>query len=166
MTTNTTSPDEILNAAQSLRWEVGVDFHEKLMETMYTDAAQIADRAVTRPEEKPRFDFDRKLDQILTSRVWGFPLMLLLLMIVFWLTISGANVPSSMLATLFLDTIHPWLKGLAAAINMPWWLDGLLIDGMYLATGWVISVMLPPMAIFFPLFTLLEDFGYLPRDAV
>jgi len=165
MTTNTTSPDEILNAAQSLRWEVGVDFHEKLMETMYTDAAQIADRAVTRPEEKPRFDFDRKLDQILTSRVWGFPLMLLLLMIVFWLTISGANVPSSMLATLFLDTIHPWLKGLAAAINMPWWLDGLLIDGMYLATGWVISVMLPPMAIFFPLFTLLEDFGYLPRVA-
>ncbi len=165
MTTRTTSPQEILNTAQSLRWEVGVDFHEKLMESIYTDATQIADRAVTRPEQKPRFDFDRTLDKILTSRVWGFPLMLILLMIVFWLTISGANVPSSMLATLLLDTIHPFLKTLAASIGMLWWLDGFLIDGMYLATAWVISVMLPPMAIFFPLFTLLEDFGYLPRVA-
>ena len=162
---NTISPEDILNNAQSLRWEVGGDFHEHLMESIYTDAAKIADRAVTRPEEKPRFDFDRTLDKILTSRVWGFPLMLLLLMVVFWLTISGANVPSSMLATLLLDTIHPFLKNLAASIGMPWWLDGFLIDGMYLATAWVISVMLPPMAIFFPLFTLLEDFGYLPRVA-
>jgi ferrous iron transport protein B len=64
-----------------------------------------------------------------------------------------------------LDTVHPWLKALSAAIGLPWWLDGLLIDGMYLATAWVVSVMLPPMAIFFPLFTLLEDFGYLPRVA-
>jgi ferrous iron transport protein B len=165
MTINTTSPEDILSKAQSLRWDVGVDFHEKLMESIYTDATQIADRAVTRPEHKPRFDFDRTLDKILTSRVWGFPLMLILLMIVFWLTISGANVPSSMLATLLLDTIHPFLKGLAASIGMPWWLDGFLFDGMYLATAWVISVMLPPMAIFFPLFTLLEDFGYLPRVA-
>jgi ferrous iron transport protein B len=70
-----------------------------------------------------------------------------------------------MLASLFLETIHPVLKTAAAAVGMPWWLDGLLIDGMYLATAWVVSVMLPPMAIFFPLFTLLEDFGYLPRVA-
>ena len=165
MTTNTISPEEILSHAQSLRWEVGADFHEKLMETIYTNAAQIADRAVTRADEKPRFDFDRTLDRVLTSRVWGFPIMILLLMLVFWLTISGANVPSSMLATLLLDTIHPILKNFAAIIGMPWWLDGLLIDGMYLATAWVVSVMLPPMAIFFPLFTLLEDFGYLPRVA-
>jgi ferrous iron transport protein B len=86
-------------------------------------------------------------------------------MVVFWLTISGANVPSSLLGKLLLDTVHPFLKNLAANIGMPWWLDGFLIDGMYLATAWVISVMLPPMAIFFPLFTLLEDFGYLPRVA-
>ena len=165
MTQNTTSSEEILKSAQTLRWEVGVDFHEKLMESIYTDAAQIADRAVTRPEGKPRFDFDRTLDKILTSRVWGFPLMLLLLMVVFWLTISGANAPSSFLAMILLDTVHPFLKGLAANIGMPWWLDGLLLDGMYLATAWVVSVMLPPMAIFFPLFTLLEDFGYLPRVA-
>jgi ferrous iron transport protein B len=91
--------------------------------------------------------------------------MLLLLTIVFWLTIAGANVPSSMLATLLLDTVHPFLKGLSANLGIPWWVDGLLLDGIYLATAWVISVMLPPMAIFFPLFTLLEDFGYLPRVA-
>ncbi len=161
----TSSPEEILATAQALRWEVGVDFHEKLMESLYTDAAQIADRAVTRPDGRQRFDFDRSLDRILTSRVWGFPLMMLLLMLVFWLTISGANVPSAFLANILLDTIHPWLKGLAANIGTPWWLSGFLLDGMYLATAWVISVMLPPMAIFFPLFTLLEDFGYLPRVA-
>ena len=91
--------------------------------------------------------------------------MLLMLTLVFWLTIAGANVPSSLLATLLLDTVHPILKDLAATLGIPWWIDGLLIDGMYLATAWVIAVMLPPMAIFFPLFTLLEDFGYLPRVA-
>jgi ferrous iron transport protein B len=159
------SAEDILASAQSLRWDVGGDFHEHLMEAIYTDAARIADRAVTRPEEKPRFDFDRTLDRILTSRLWGFPVMILLLTAVFWLTIAGANLPSSMLATLLLDTIHPFLKELSATIGIPWWIDGLLIDGMYLATAWVIAVMLPPMAIFFPLFTLLEDFGYLPRVA-
>ena len=165
MSKESSTPEEVLKYAQALRWEVGIDFHEHLMESIYADAAKIADRAVTRPEGKPRFDFDRTLDRILTSRVWGFPLMLLLLMVVFWLTISGANYPSSLLATLFLDIIHPFLKNLAENIGMPWWLDGFLLDGMYLATAWVISVMLPPMAIFFPLFTLLEDFGYLPRVA-
>jgi ferrous iron transport protein B len=91
--------------------------------------------------------------------------MFLLFTTVFWLTISGANVPSGWLAVLLLDMLHPILKAGAAAISLPWWLDGLLIDGVYLATAWVISVMLPPMAIFFPLFTMLEDFGYLPRVA-
>jgi len=159
------SPDEILATAQTLRWEIGGDFHEHVMEAIYTDATRIADRAVTRPDEKPRFDVERSLDRILTSRIWGFPLMVLLLAVVFWLTIAGANVPSSWLSWLLLDTVHPFLKGLAATIGLPWWLDGLLIDGMYLATAWVVAVMLPPMAIFFPLFTLLEDFGYLPRVA-
>jgi ferrous iron transport protein B len=156
---------DLLNSADAMRWQIGQDFHEQLMEDIYTNAAQLADRAVTRPDEQPRFDLDRTIDRIVTSRLWGFPLMILLFTIVFWLTISGANVPSGMLATFFLDWLHPLLKTGAAAINMPWWLDGFLIDGMYLATAWVISVMLPPMAIFFPLFTLLEDFGYLPRVA-
>ncbi len=159
------SPDDILATAQELRWEIGQDYHERLMEAIYTDASRIADRAVTRPGEKERFDLDRMIDRIVTSRRWGFPLMIALLAVVFWLTISGANVPSQMLATLLLDTVHPFLTAQAAALGTPWWLSGFLLDGVYLATAWVISVMLPPMAIFFPLFTLLEDFGYLPRVA-
>jgi ferrous iron transport protein B len=147
------SADDVLKTADSLRWQIGRNFHEQLMEDIYTDAAQLADRAVTRPGEKPRFDLDRTIDRIVTSRVWGFPLMILLFTLVFWITISGANVPSGWLATLLLDMGHPFLKGISASIGIPWWLDGLLIDGMYLATAWVISVMLPPMAIFFPLFT-------------
>jgi ferrous iron transport protein B len=156
--------DDLLATAQALRWEVG-DFHEQLAEAIYTEAARLADRAVTRPGQPERFDFEHKLDRILTSRVWGFPLMLALLAVVFWITITGANIPSQMLSTLLLDKIYPILKDIAAALSVPWWLSGLLIDGVYLTTAWVISVMLPPMAIFFPLFTLLEDFGYLPRVA-
>ncbi|MCP3962027.1 MAG: ferrous iron transport protein B [bacterium] len=160
-----TAGREILTTASRLRWKVGPHFHQSLMEGIYTEAARFADRAVTRADEKPRFDLDRTMDRLVTSRVWGFPLMLALLTVVFWLTIAGANVPSAMLASFLIDTVHPFLKGVAAAIHLPWWLDGLLIDGIYLATAWVVSVMLPPMAIFFPLFTLLEDFGYLPRVA-
>lgn len=157
--------EKILQTARELRWDIGGDFHEKIMEALYTDATRIADRAVTYPDEKPRFDLDRTIDRLVTSRIWGFPLMILMLTLVFWLTISGANVPSRLLSSLLIDTVHPLLKAGAASIGIPWWLDGLLIDGAYLATAWVVSVMLPPMAIFFPLFTLLEDFGYLPRVA-
>jgi ferrous iron transport protein B len=157
--------DRIFSVLSQLRWQVGRDFHQTVVETVYTEAARIADRAVTRSGERPRFDLDRTIDRWVTSRIFGFPLMIAMLTVVFWLTIAGANVPSGMLATLLIDNFHPMLKNAAAAIGMPWWLDGLLIDGMYLATAWVISVMLPPMAIFFPLFTLLEDFGYLPRVA-
>jgi ferrous iron transport protein B len=157
--------EKLITDAQALRWEVGANIHEQLVEALYTDAAHIADRAVTRPDQPSRFDMDRTIDRLVTSRIWGFPIMLLLFTLVFWLTIAGANVPSGWLATILLDTVYPALKSGAAAIGMPWWLDGFLLDGMYLATAWVISVMLPPMAIFFPLFTLLEDFGYLPRLA-
>ena len=156
--------DDILGTAQALRWEID-DFHEKLTETLYAEAARIADRAVTRPGYTPGFDLDRAIDRIVTSRVWSFPVMMLLLTIVFWITISGANVPSEMLSSLLIGKVYPALHQIAAGIGLPWWLSGVLIDGMYLATAWVVSVMLPPMAIFFPLFTLLEDFGYLPRVA-
>lgn len=160
-----TNYEKILKTAQDLRWDVGGDFHEKIMETLYTDATRLADRAVIYPAEKPRFDLDRTIDRLVTSRIWGFPLMILLLTLVFWLTISGANVPSALLFDLLIGTVHPFLKGVFASIGIPWWLDGVLLDGAYMATAWVVSVMLPPMAIFFPLFTLLEDFGYLPRVA-
>jgi ferrous iron transport protein B len=157
---------DVLETARRLRRELGGDdLHQQIVEAIYTDATRLADRAVTRPGETPRFTLDRTIDRIVTSRLWGFPLMLLLFTLVFWITIAGANVPSGWLAWLLLDTGHPWLKELSAAAGLPWWLDGLLLDGMYLATAWVIAVMLPPMAIFFPLFTLLEDFGYLPRVA-
>jgi len=165
MTTDNLTSTDILKTAESLRWQIGRDFHDRLMEDIYTDAARLADRAVTRPDEKPRFDLDRTIDRIVTSRTWGFPMMILLFTIVFWITIVGANYPSQFLSSILIDKAVPFLHGIADAINLPWWISGLLIDGMYLATAWVVSVMLPPMAIFFPLFTLLEDFGYLPRVA-
>ena len=163
--TSNSAATEILTTADKLRWQIGQEFHERLMEDIYTDAARIAERAITRPDEKPGFDLDRTIDRLVTSRVWGFPLMILLFALVFWITIIGANYPSALIANFLIGTIYPILHEVAAAIGMPWWLSGLLIDGVYLASAWVFSVMLPPMAIFFPLFTLLEDFGYLPRVA-
>ena len=155
----------VLDAATRLRWELPADFQDIVTARSYARAEAVASHAQKKGLVKAAFTFDRKLDQLLTSRLLGFPLMLLILGVVFWLTIEGANVPSSMLATLLVDQGHTWLKALSAAAGLPWWLDGFMLDGVYLATAWVISVMLPPMAIFFPLFTLLEDFGYLPRVA-
>ena len=157
--------DQIINLAKELRWKIGEDFHDDLAEGIYADASKIASTAVHYPNEHKNLTFDAKLDKIITSKRWGFPLMFLILAVVLWLTIVGANYPSAMLADLFLDKIHPFLKNGANNIGMPWWLSGFLIDGVYLSVAWVVSVMLPPMAIFFPLFTLLEDFGYLPRVA-
>ena len=159
------SIQNIIKLSDELRWQIGDDFHDNLTEGIYADASQIVEKAVHSSDKKRNLRFDAKLDKILTSKSLGFPLMFLILGFVLWITIIGANYPSSMLATLLLDTVHPGLKSLASAIGMPWWLDGFLIDGVYLALAWVIAVMLPPMAIFFPLFTLLEDFGYLPRVA-
>jgi len=155
--------EAILSTANNLRWEIGENFHDTLMESIYSNASTIVKRAVTLPEEKSSANWEKTLDRILTSRYTGFPIMFILLGVVFWLTIQGANVPSGMIASFLIDTIHPILKSFASSIGLPFWLDGVLIDGAYLAMAWVISVMLPPMAIFFPLFTLLEDFGYLPR---
>ncbi len=155
----------LLQSAEHLRWEIGRDYHELLMDAIYTDAASIADRAVRPADQKPRFDVDRTIDRIVTHRIWGFPVMLALFAFVFWLTISGANIPSQFLSYVLLDKLYPLLQNIAAWLHFPWWLSGLLINGMYLSTAWVVSVMLPPMAIFFPLFTILEDFGYLPRVA-
>ena len=156
---------QLLASATSLRWELGGDLHEQLVEAIYTDASRIADRAVTRPGSKQRFDIDRAIDRVVTSRIWGFPIMLLMLAVVIWITVTLANIPSGILFTLLIETIYPFLKEVATTIGLAWWIEGILIDGVYLATAWVVSVMLPPMAIFFPLFTLLEDFGYLPRVA-
>ena len=107
---------------------------------------------------------DRRLDRILTSRRTGIPVMLALLALVLWLTIAGANIPSSLLSQ-GLFWIQDRLTDLFTYLHAPDWLHGALVLGVYRTLAWVVSVMLPPMAIFFPLFTLLEDFGYLPRVA-
>ncbi len=155
---------DVVNHAAALRLEVG-DFHEQLVEATYAEAADIADSVVTRPDRPAGLSLDQRIDRLVTSRVWGFPIMIALFALVFWITIVGANFPSAVLMELLIGRIYPALHGMANAVGLPAWLSGLLIDGMYLATAWVVSVMLPPMAIFFPLFTLLEDFGYLPRVA-
>ena len=107
---------------------------------------------------------DRKIDRVVTSRLWGYPLMIALLALVFYLTISGANVPSQWLSK-GLFRLEAVLSALLLRLGAPTWLRGLLVDGAFRTLAWVVSVMLPPMAIFFPLFTLLEDSGYLPRIA-
>ena len=159
------SIEKIIALSSDLRWQIGDDFHDNLAEGIYADASEIAKNSVISNNKKKRFRLDTKIDKIVTSKTWGFPIMFLILGVILCITIEGANYPSSMLANLLLNNFHPILKTLAASIGMPWWLDGFLIDGVYLAVAWVIAVMLPPMAIFFPLFTLLEDFGYLPRVA-
>ena len=105
-----------------------------------------------------------RADRIATGPVTGTLLMLLLLLFLFWLSISGANYPSRLLSAGF-DWLEIRLAALAGALHAPDWLRSLLISGIYRVSSWVVAVMLPPMAIFFPLFTLLEDLGYLPRVA-
>ncbi len=158
-------PNDLLNTAANLRAQAGDAYHDRLMESIYTDASQIADSSVSRDDKKARLTFDRTLDRALTHPIGGFVVMGLMFFGVFWLTITGANVPSSILSDLLLNTGYNALQSLATSLATPAWLSGFLIDGVYLATAWVVAVMLPPMAIFFPLFTLLEDFGYLPRVA-
>lgn len=161
----TLTNDHLLEEAEELRWKVPADFHERMVEAIYAESARITDRCVEKPGTSARLAFQAKMDKLLTGKWTGLPMLAIIFSIVLWLTIVGTNVPSGMLAELLLDKGHPWLKGIGEILGMPWWLSGLLIDGVYLSTAWVISVMLPPMAIFFPLFTLLEDLGYLPRVA-
>ena len=115
-------------------------------------------------EDKNYSEKDRKIDKILTSKKFGIPIMILFLAIIFWITIIGANYPSELLF-MFFGWIQEKLIHFATYINCPQWISDMLILGVYQTLTWVISVMLPPMAIFFPLFTFLEDLGYLPRIA-
>lgn len=125
----------------------------------------LAERYAAQVVRSRRVDRQRrqqKLDRLLTSKSTGIPLMLLLFGLVVWLTVAGANGPSALLTALFArigEALEGWLA------PAPAWLRGILLDGVYRVTAWVVAVMLPPMAIFFPLFTLLEDLGYLPRVA-
>ncbi|MBQ8338150.1 MAG: ferrous iron transport protein B [Oscillospiraceae bacterium] len=135
---------------------------EDLIVSAITRAGEMVCEGVVNKEEY--HSLDRKVDRVLTGKIFAYPVMLLLLVFVFWLTIVGANYPSQLLSEAFF-----WgqerLSELFAYMNAPDWLHGALVLGVYRTLAWVVAVMLPPMAIFFPLFTLLEDLGYLPRIA-
>lgn len=134
-----------------------------LTKTNYDYAKSISDEVIT-IAEKNKLDRDEKIDKIVSSKVFGIPLMLLLLCSILWITIEGANIPSQLLSN-FLFSFEPKIYNLLNTIHFPLLLNEMLTYGMYRTLAWVVSVMLPPMAIFFPLFTLLEDLGYLPRVA-
>lgn len=131
--------------------------------SIFENCASICRKVCTYHNWNPRRR-DTKIDRIVTSKCFGIPIMLFFLGIIFWLTIVGANYPSQWLSSFFTFLHAPLLQALQF-IHSPAWLTSMLMDGVYTTVTWIISVMLPPMAIFFPLFTLLEDFGYLPRIA-
>lgn len=136
---------------------------ENIIRIIYRKAGQICQKCVVRGENQKEV---RRLraDRILTSKAAGIPLMIALLIGIFYLTMVGANYPSGLLAD-GLFWLQDQLYMLCKALALPWWIRDPLVLGVYRTLAWVVSVMLPPMAIFFPLFTLLEDVGYLPRVA-
>ncbi len=136
---------------------------DQMVATVVKTAEQLCRGVVTR--QRSEYDAaDKRIDRLLTGRRFGYPLMLALLATVFWLTIRVANVPSQWLSTA-LFWVQDRLSDLFYLLGAPEWLHGAVVLGAYRVLAWVVSVMLPPMAIFFPLFTLLEDVGYLPRIA-
>ncbi len=156
-------PREVLSKADLLQRRLGADLRDRLVDSIYTDAGDLSRRFVTVSRDR-RTDYDRALDRIITSRIFGLPLMFLGLAAIFWVTVAGANVPSSLLANA-LFKVEELGASAFDAIGMPWWLTGFIWHGTFKGLAWVIAVMLPPMAIFFPLFTFFEDLGYLPRVA-
>ena len=139
------------------------NFKDKIVSNIMQKAEDVRNEVCTFQNE----DYgkkDRKIDKILTSKRFGIPIMILFLGIIFWITIIGANYPSELLFSVF-NWLQDKLMHFANYLNWPLWLSDMLINGVYQTLTWIIAVMLPPMAIFFPLFTILEDLGYLPRIA-
>lgn len=125
---------------------------------------EICSKVISKNKKSQVVSRNRKLDKILTSKITGIPIMLLLFGLLFWITAVGANYPSEWLSSLF-AVFKENLYTLFEYFKMPEFFTGLIIDGVYTTLTWVVSVMLPPMAIFFPLFSIIEDSGYLPRIA-
>lgn len=142
--------------------EANKSIEDQIVESIIKKAENISNRVVNSNEEYNKTQ--RKIDKILVSKKTGIPIMILTLLIILWITITLANYPSDLLARLF-GMGEDFLRDVFGKVNLPSWVGGLIIDGVYTTLAWVISVMLPPMAIFFPMFTLLEDSGYLPRIA-
>lgn len=165
---NDYTENNILDELNNIKSQIPNNFDKSKIrshftKTNYDYAKIIADEVVTITDKKA-MDRDEKIDRIVSSKIFGIPLMLLLLCGILWITIEGANVPSGILSDA-LFSIEPKIFDLLNNIGLPLWLNEMLTYGMYRTLAWVVSVMLPPMAIFFPLFTLLEDLGYLPRVA-
>ncbi|MEG0274441.1 MAG: ferrous iron transport protein B [Longicatena sp.] len=139
------------------------NYEEIVVRAIHNKAKDISNECIIFNNDRYQ-ERDLKIDRILTSKRSGFLWMIVLLCVIFWITISGANIPSAMLSTMF-GHFEDWLHMVFTQMNVSTPIQGFVVDGVVKTCGWVISVMLPPMAIFFPLFTLLEDFGYLPRIA-
>lgn len=154
---------DLVEAAREARSTVPGDVRDLMVTRIYEVAEDICQRTVRRPT-RPAPDWDTRLDDVVTSRLLGYPIMTALLGVVFWITLVAANIPSRLLgAALFWGQDR--LLRLFAQVGAPPWLTGVTVMGAYRALAWVVSVMLPPVAIFFPCFALLEDLGYLPRVA-
>ncbi len=165
---NDISPDidDTLSEACDILYEAdmtGDNFTDAVATAVVSEAQRVCDKVVVYRTDNADVR-DRRIDKILTGRLTAFPIMILLLAIVFWLTISGANVLSEVLSDI-LFYCEDVFRDALLWLNLPSWLVSMLTDGAYRTLAWVVSVMLPPMAIFFPFFTLLEDVGYLPRIA-
>ncbi len=156
------SETNIIIAKQELK-NLKEDFTTSIVSAIMKESEEICKKVIILKNSNYN-ERDRKIDKILTSKIFGIPIMLLFLGIIFWLTITGANYPSEILSNFF-TAIENKLINLCMEWNVPEWVSGVFIAGMFRTATWVISVMLPPMAIFFPLFVLLEDLGYLPRIA-
>ena len=158
---------QVVQAQKSTLERAGF-FKERLVGAVisegYRAAGELCRRVVSRPAQSAADRRQLRIDRLLASRLFGIPLMLALLGLVLYLTLSGANVPSAWLSET-LGGFEPKLAAFLTGLGAPAWLVEPLVSGVYRVTSWVISVMLPPMAIFFPLFTLLEDLGFLPRVA-
>lgn len=159
--------EKYINMISKIKDELNKNYKDELVEdiiikSIIKEAERIGNKVVKDGEEYT--DFQRKIDKILVSKSTGIPIMIMTLLVVLWITITLANYPSEMLANMFAHG-EIYIRDFFSGLNLPSWISGILIDGIYVTLAWVISVMLPPMAIFFPMFTLLEDLGYLPRIA-
>lgn len=165
LTENEIAPAPIhASAACGTQYAETGDPQDQIARTLVAAAEKAAQAAMLTPPCHSACERERRADALLTGRFTGIPLMLLLLCGLFWLTLTGANAPSRALSAVLFrgqDVLYDWMGQLHAA----GWLRDVLVLGVYRTLAWVVSVMLPPMAIFFPLFTILEDFGYLPRVA-
>ncbi len=154
---------EIKEKLLSIKKELNLNIKDEITNTIIKKAEEISKEVITF-ESKDYNLKNQKIDRIITSKLFGIPIMLGMLFIILWLTIKGANYPSNLLFNIF-NNVGKNLLDFLNFLNAPSWLSGILISGIYRVLTWVIAVMLPPMAIFFPLFTLLEDLGFLPRIA-